>query len=125
MYNANNAKEVENTTKLPKDTILNGVIISIDDGKVKDYLPDSAKEKWKGDLDSNAINCTIEVAIDDMHTETITQIFPYIDNNGTTEYKENSNLSKFKKKYEGKLPQPGLKVKVITNGEGFGKLKLE
>ncbi len=124
-YNINNAKEIK--TDLPKDTVLNGVIIDIKSGAVLDFISDSAKEKWQGDVYQPAINCKIEVTIDDYNKEKrhTYEMFTYNeDENGTTCYTTRSNMGKFKKKY-GFLPNVGQVVKIITNSDGRGKVMLE
>ena len=106
--------------KIPSDTIFEGLIINLIDGQTKDFIN---SDKWKGDPESNAINITIEVNHQGS-TYRISQVFPYNDINGTTTYSNQSNLGKYKKKY-GKLPETGDKVKLISNKEGFLKLKLD
>ncbi len=121
MYNPQNAKEIEG---LPKDSILDGAIIEIKDGKVSDFITkEETRNEWKGNINQPAINVTVEV----MHNNNsvkLGQIFTYIDNDGITEYPMNSNIGKFKLKYGG-LPTLGKQVKVTTNDKGFGKIKLD
>ena len=117
MYNAQNAKE---TPKIAPDTIFDGAVISIQDGRTKDFV---TSDKWKGDLESNAINVTIEVVVQGSSYK-INQVFTYLDVAGTTTYSSQSNLGKYKAKY-GKLPELGDKVRLISNKEGFLKLKLD
>jgi len=118
MYNPNNAKE---TAMLPKDSILDGVIIDIKDGKVSDFVLNL--DKWKGDHQQSAINVAVEVDSNG-NKVTIEQLFTYKDNNGVTEFPANSNLGKFKKKY-GELPSAAKQVKIQTNNDGFGKIKID
>jgi hypothetical protein len=121
MYNPKNAQEM--VTALPKDAILDGVIVSIADGRTKDYIKESALANWKGDIESPAINITIEVVSGENTIQT-TQMFTYRDNNGRTEFASGSNLGKYKTKYN-KLPEVGDKVKLLTDEMGFAKVKLE
>ena len=117
VYNPNNAKE---TPMLPVDTILDGVIIDIRDGKVKNFVGNL--DKWKNP-EQAAIEITTEVKNEDKTIQT-RQVFTYVENNGVTEYPPKSNLGKFKEKYK-KLPEAGDQVKIITNNDGFGKIKLD
>ena len=79
VYDANNAKVLE-SNKFPKDTILDGVIVSIEDGIVSNFITEGAKENWQGDVNANAIKVLVEVKLDDK-SETFEQMFTYIDVN--------------------------------------------
>jgi len=116
-YDPHNAKE---QPRLPPDTILNGVIINITDGQVKDFIK---SEKWEGDLQNPAIDITTEV-LHQNNKYTFSQVMTYKEEQGTTVYAPNSNMGRYKKKY-GKLPEVGDQVKVITDKDGFLKLKLD
>lgn len=118
MYNANKSKELE---YLPKDSILDGVIIDIKQGMVKDFVYELTN--WKGDQDQTAINLIIEISVDKRIVK-VEQMFTYKEEDGITVYYQNSNLGKYHKKY-GKLPEVGDKVKIITNNDGFGKIKID
>jgi len=125
MYNAETAVEGTDKTQLPTDSILDGVITNVEDGQVKGFVKNL--EKWTGNHDQTAINLTIEVIqLGEVSEVTlIEQVFTYQTNDeGKTVYTPKSNLGKFKWKY-GKLPSPGVKVKIITNSDGFGKIKLD
>ena len=125
-YNAKNAEEGKGSN-LPKDEILVGVITNIEDGKVKDFIPESAVEGWKGDVNSPAINLNLDITVEKGETKTVeklTQMFTYISENGKTIYSSRSNLGKYNTKY-GKLPEVGDQVKVITDEHGYGKIKIE
>ena len=117
-YQPKNAIE---TAMLPQDTILDGVITQIADGKVKEFVKDTTN--WKGDINQPAINITMEVTANDKKVD-LDQLFTYTEKDGKTAYTPRSNLGKYKKKYN-KLPEPGDKVKISTNSEGFGKIKLD
>lgn len=121
-YNPQKSKEIENENKLPADLILDAAIVNITDGQVNDFLSENAKKKWEGDITSQAINLTIET-IYEGNNHSFNVMFTYKDENGTTTYGSKSNLAKYVKKY-GKLPEPKDKVKVITDSEGWLKLKL-
>lgn len=120
VYSPTNAKIVE-TAQLPKDSILDGIIISIEDGKVKDFIPEGIE--WKGDKDGPAINILLEVKSGEEHPQ-IKQLFTYQEENGNTIVSSKSNLGKYKVKY-GKLPEAGDQIKIVSNNDGFGKIKLD
>ena len=124
-YNPKNAIEGEDKTQLPKDSIFNGVIVDIRDGKVSDFVPDNVE--WKGPRDGPVIEITTEVATHNGNPDgsvRVKQLFTYFQEEDKTIYTPKSNLGKYHKKY-GKLPIVGEQVKVITNSEGWGKIKLE
>ena len=121
-YNAKNYI-ISKGMGLPVDTILDGVIISIEDKQVKDFISENAKSGWKGDLDSQAINVEIEIINDKQQSFKFHQMFTYFEKEGKTSYTENSNLGKYVLKYK-KLPEIGDKIKIITDSNGFGKIKL-
>lgn len=121
MYNATKAKEAEPQAQLPKDTIFDGIISNIEDGTVKQFVTNL--EKWEGSPEQPAINLTIEVKVGE-EIRDIQQLFTYRTEYEHTIYTKNSNLGKFKLKY-GKLPEKGDEVKVITNSEGYGRIKLD
>jgi|WetSurMetagenome_2_1015567.scaffolds.fasta_scaffold370325_2 hypothetical protein len=118
-YNAEARDEV--VKGLPADLIQDAVVIAIQDGKIKDF-PNT--ETWK-----NREDTAIQVTFSTKYKErdyVITQIFNYT--NGTdgksVQYGEKSNLGKYVKKYSHK-PKVSDIVKVITNSDGFFRLKLE
>lgn len=117
-YNPNNAEEV---LLLPKDSVLDGIIVQVVDGEVNAFVKNM--EKWKGDPKQPAINVIIDVAHKGNLVK-LQQVFTYNLKAGKTQYSASSNLGKFKTKY-GKLPQVQMQVKVCTNNEGFGKIKLD
>lgn len=115
-----NANEATAAVSLPPDSMLDGRIVKIEDGKIKDFVKNLAK--WEGDVEQPAINATVSVTHDKKEIQ-FNQIFGYILVDGKTQYAPKSNIGKFKAKY-GKLPQVGLTVRVVTNSEGYGKIKL-
>jgi len=122
-YNPDNAIETKGGGTLTPDSILDGIVTNIQDGKVKDFVQNT--EKWEGDVNGPAINAVIEVQLPDNKLENTSQVFTYRrSEEGETAYHSTSNIGKFKKKY-GSLPKPGVKVKVITDSNGFGKVKLD
>ena len=112
------------STVLPVDSILDGVVIEINDGVVTDFVKSETGIKaWKGDVHSPAIEAVVECLVDNKPAR-IKQLFVYgVGKSGETEYSLRSSIGKFKAKY-GSLPKVGVKVKVITNNSGFGKIKL-
>ena len=121
-YDANKAELLETKTQLPPDTIQDGLIIQIDDGKVKDFIPESSHNSWKGDLEQTAINLMINVKCDELIE--LKQMFTYIYEDNKTKFTSKSNLGKFYEKYK-ELPRVGLKVKIAVNKDGLGKIKLD
>jgi hypothetical protein len=117
-YDPQNAKE---KPTLPADSVLDGVIYQIEDGLVRDFV--AKTEKWTGDINSPAINVIIEVMVESVSIK-IAQLFTYETDGNQTVFSQNSNLGRFKHKY-GSLPSVGNKVKVQTDGKGFGKIKLD
>jgi len=118
MYNAKNAKELEGNG-LPKDSILDAIIINIQDGKVKDFVKDTTK--WKNP-ESLAINVEMEIKIEGGFVK-LKEIITYISENNQTAFTKGSKLGKYKAKYN-KLPEVGDQLKIITDGEGYGEIKL-
>jgi len=117
MYNPENVVERQG---LPQDLILDGVIIALDDRKVKDFV--KHVEKWKN-AEQQAINITIEV-IYEKNTYKFDKVFAYMEEEGRTVFNSKSDLGKFKQKY-GVVPKVGVKVKCSTTKEGYLRLKLD
>lgn len=120
VYNADKGKEIE-AKKLPKDTILDGVIIAVNDGVVKNFVTNL--ENWK-DPKQPAIEVVVEIRWGKESFEH-KQVFTYHDDDeGNVVYTSGSNFGKFKNKYET-LPRPGIPIKIVTNDKGFGTIKLD
>jgi len=117
-----NAKESKEQMQLQPDKILNGVIATIDDGVVEDFVKNT--DKWQGDTKQKAINVTVDVDIGTDSKPQISQLFTYLEEGGKTVYSPKSNLGKYHKKY-GKLPEVKDQIQVITDSDGFGKIKIE
>jgi len=115
-YNPENGIVTEATGNLPKDTIIDGEVESIDDGIVSKFVVNLAA--WK-----NPSQPAIQVCVD-CGGEKLTHLFPYTEVDGKTAYSEKSHLGKFVSKYAG-LPRIGMKVKVVTDKRGFGRIKLD
>lgn len=118
MYDPKNAKEA---AQLPQDKVLDGEVIKIEDGTVKDFVQNT--ENWKGDINQPAINLHVSVKAGD-GLLVLEQVFTYTEAQGKTCFAPRSNLGKYKKKY-GKLPEALDKVKITTDSDGFGRIKLD
>ena len=116
-YNPENATE---KPMLPNDTIFDGIIINIEDGTVSQFVEDMSK--WSCPPTQPAIRTTTQVMYEG-HNFEVTTIFTYENVDGKTSYSTNSKLGKFKKKYTN-LPAVGTRVKVMTNDNGYGLIKL-
>ena len=128
-YNAKEAQEAKGNG-LPADSILVGVITNVVSMKgdkptqMKDFVEEQYWSKFDGGVDKPAINVEFEVKNpDNEEIVKLKEMFTYIDDNGKTLYTSKSNLGKYKIKYN-KLPEAGDQVKVTTNGNGIGKIKL-
>ncbi len=116
-YDATKGKE---EPTIPADTIVDGVVKEVKDGKVKDFVKNLAK--W-----NNPEQQVIQVCMNVLHNDrdfSFDMIFSYSEKDGQTVYSPNSALGKYKKKYN-KLPEVGDQVKAMTNSEGFLRLKLD
>lgn len=117
MYNANKGKLIE---KVPAGTIVEGIIITIEDGKPREFIKTlEAQEKFKK-LDEPAINLIIETKFDSRIFR-VEQMFSYINGIDEVLYVEDSNLGKYVKQYSN-LPKVSDKVKLIANSKGFFKI---
>lgn len=117
-YNSQNAEEVKG---LPAGIGAEGVIVAINDGTTKDFVENT--ENWKGDVNQPAIEVHIETKYNEQ-VYTVKKLFNYRWEEQKVKYTENSNLGKYKK-YYGKLPQVGDRVRLLTNKEGFWRILLE
>jgi len=117
-YDPEKGKEME---YLPKDSVLDATIVEIADGKTEDFVKNL--QKWQGDPKSPAINITMACMVEDSPV-TLSQVFTYAESGGKTAYSANSNLGKYVRKY-GNLPKVGDKIKIMTDKEGFGKVKVD
>lgn len=117
-YNPQKAKE----GGLPADLIIEGEIIDLRDGVVSDFVNEEHLKKWKSPKQP-----AIEIDVAAKYNERVVgfrKIFPYTIEGEETVYGRTSDLGKYKKKYE-KLPEKGDKIKVMTNTDGFLRLKLD
>lgn len=122
-YDTKNAKEEEHKGILPKDDIIIGVVIVINDGTPRQFISENYHKEWKGNLDNPAIEVVAEV-VQDGKKILINKVMPYKEEDGVTVYSSQSNIGKYKKKY-GKLPEVGDQVKIVTDDNGFGKIKID
>ena len=118
VYNPDKSKE---QPSLPADLVLEGAIIEVNDGKVRDFVKNLSK--WR-DPDQKAINVVMQV-VHNNKAYSFDQVFPYEqDSEGYIVHSERSNFGKYKKKY-GDLPKNGLKIKAFTTNEGYLRLKID
>ena len=118
VYDADKSKE---QPSLLADMMVEGAIIEVNDGKVRDFVKNLSK--WK-DPDQKAINVVMQVIYNEK-SYSFEQVFPYEqDSDGFIVHSERSNFGKFKKKY-GSLPKTGLKIKAFTTNEGYLRLKID
>jgi len=120
VYDPNNA--IERPT-LSKNKMHTGVVLTIQDGKIRDFVTDGALEQFKGKEDQTAINVLVEV-IENNRSHQFWQMFTYNTVEGVTEYSQNSNLGKFKRRYQN-LPAISTKVDVMVDSKGFSKIVLD
>lgn len=118
---AYNAKNIEVTKGLPPGITSKGVIKTLVDGKVEEFVHEKAKDKWK--LKQPAINIEVEVIYNDK-TYMVSKMFPYNDIDGRTTFGEKSDLGKYNKYYK-KVPEMGDQVNLITNSDGYWRILLE
>lgn len=128
MFDAKKVKIVNNSGELPPDVVIDGIIVEIigdkSTCKIRDLVKKDYLMKWEGSEDKTAIEVIVEVKNNDKAVHQ-SKIFTYeIGNNGEVEVMEKSNLAKFNAKY-GKYPEVGMKVKVATDGNGYGKIKID
>ena len=100
----------------PRDVILDGVIISIEKGLLREFLDESVYSKFDN-LDQETLKITYECQYNNKSLLGNDKI-AYYSSPGS-----NSKLGKFLTKYsELKV---GLLIKVEYDGEGFGKIKVK
>lgn len=126
LYNPDTAVEIESKGPFPEDSIFVGVITDIQEGIVKDFISEKAQQHWKSDLDGNVIEVSYEVIVPETKaTIKHSQLFTFeLTDEGRTGFTTNSNLAKYYRKY-GNLPEVGQTVKVMTDSNGRGKIKLD
>lgn len=121
-YNPEKAKETQDKTILPPDSIIEATIVVILDGQVRDFVKNM--QNWEGDPEQRAIQLHMQSNIGGDIVE-VKQVYTYNnDSEGNVLYSPSMNLGKFKQRY-GEIPRVGMKVIIITNTKGFGKIKLD
>jgi len=110
----------EMKSALPEDVVFEGAITNITSATVKDFV--KSLEKWK-DPDSPAINVDVEVKHEEK-VYTFQELFTFRNEGDKVVYGQRSKLGKFAVKY-GNIPKIGMKIKALTNSEGFLRLKIE
>jgi len=114
-------KEVE-TEKIPPGTRVDGVVINIRKGLIKDLLPDGVADKWDN-ADSEAIEVEVEYEYKGRnYTKRKLMSLPqsFLQNK---EVSKKANISKWKKSY-GDYPKIGQKVFLIADGDGYFQFML-
>lgn len=99
-----------------------GVVVNVDDGKVKDFVQGDALEKWH-DPEQMAINVEFEIVFENEKCVS-NEIFSYQnDSDKRVVVSDRSKLGKYKKKYGG-LPKVQDKVVVMANQDGYWNMVL-
>lgn len=111
----------ENMTKesviaSPKDEVLPGVVLKIEKGLLSEFLDPAVHNKFDN-LEQETLRIEFEVSFNDKHIKGNDRLAYY------SEPMTNSKLGKFLNKY-GEL-KVGQQIKVIYDGEGFGKIKVD
>ena len=100
----------------PRDEILNGVIVQVEKGLLREFLDESVHSKFDN-LDQDTLKFTIECEFDNKKFNVIDRIAFY------DEPMSNSKLAKFLNKYD--TLEVGKQIKVIFDKDGFGKIKVD
>lgn len=100
----------------PKDEVLTGVIIQIERGLLSEFVAPEVHSKFDN-LDQETLNFTIECTFNGKKFKVNDRIAYY------TEPMSNSKLAKFLEKYD--TLEVSKQIKVIFDGNGFGKIKLD
>lgn len=102
----------------PKDVILDGVVIKIDKGQLKEFVP---KEKWDkfDNLEQETLLVHFETAFKGRNLTGSDKISYYPKGS----IPSNSNLGKFIQKYDSIAV--GVKIKVEFDGNGYSSIKLK
>lgn len=120
---AYNPEEATEIPVLAAGIVKEGVIIKIEDGKIKDHIHEDGREKWKHSLETSAIKVIVECLHDEV-THQADEVFTYINGEGKTKFSERSKIGKFKAYYKA-LPVVGGKVQMKTNADGYFKFVIE
>lgn len=117
MYNAKNVQIVKN---LEPGILKEGIIIEIEDGKIKDFVKGDSLKKFR-DPEHSCIQVTTETKYKGEPFRDM-KLFTYKEGEDSlTQVQSNSNLGKYYS-YYNKLPEVGDKVKLMTDGDGFFKI---
>lgn len=106
----------ENVIASPKDEVLKGVIISIDKGLLSEFVPVEVHPKFDN-LEQETLNVTVECDFNNKKIKVTDRLAYY------PEPMTNSKLGKFLNKYDELAV--GVEIKVIFDGDGFGKIKVD
>ena len=100
----------------PRDEVLTGVIIGIEKGELREFLDPAVHSKFDN-LTQETLKIEFEVDFNGKKIKGNDRLAFY------AEPMTNSKLGKFLSKY-GEL-ESGVAIKVIYDGEGFGKIKVD
>ena len=112
----NTEMKKEQVVASPKDEILNGVIIQIEKGLLKEFVPEEVHKSFDN-LDQPTLKITFEVDFNGKKITSSDRLAFY------EEPMTNSKLGKFLNKYN--TLKVGSLIKVVYNGDGFGKIKVD
>ncbi len=105
----------EDIVASPVDEMVDGVIIKIEEGLLREFIDESVHDKFNN-LDDKFLKIYFESKYKDKTIPGNDRIRYY------AQPQANSNLGKFLKKY-GKI-DVGVNIKVLYNSEGFGSIVL-
>ena len=100
----------------PKDEVLSGVITTIEKGLLSEFLDERVHSKFDN-LEQPTLRIGFEVSFGDKTIKGNDRLAFY------DEPMANSKLGKFLEKY-GEL-KAGQEIKVLYDGDGFGKIKVD
>ncbi len=106
----------ESVIASPNDEILEGVIISIQKGELKEFLDEAVHHKFDN-LNQETLQIGFEVDFKDKKIKGNDKLAYY------EEPMTNSKLGKFLTKYNEL--KTGISIKVIYDSNGFGKIKVD
>lgn len=118
-YNPNNTEVVEG---LKAGIMVDGIITTITDGIVKDFVDKEHLDKWKRP-EQRCIKIIAECIYQEK-TYNDEILFTYNLTDGKTTFSSRSNLGKFNSYYKS-TPKSSNKIQMKTNAKGFFKLVIE
>ena len=120
-YDPDNTVEID--TAIPKDHILDAVVISIEEGTYKEKV--NSPEKWPAEiLNENCIKVVYEYDVKGAKVKGDKLFrFRYTDD-GKVSYTAFSDMGKYAAKYGG-APKVGQIIKVEANEKGYPDIRLK